>query len=105
MGGGPVIHPRTGAQFELAIQKAVDVGLAFHMTRSFFKRRWAKLVLAAGDGVFQEPVQCLVESDNVDLYLVGTMNTISQDLRPYARRVFELDKEPLLSAVKLAAGY
>jgi uncharacterized LabA/DUF88 family protein len=71
------------------------------MTRSFLKRGWRKLILAAGDGDFHEPVQALVENDNVELYLVGTMNSISQDLRPYARRVFEVDKEPVLSAVEL----
>jgi uncharacterized LabA/DUF88 family protein len=103
LGGGPVLHPTKNPplQYELVTQKAVDVGLVFHLTRSFLKRGWKKLVLAGGDGDFHEPVQALVENDNVELYLVGTMNSISQDLRPYARRTFEVDKEPLLSALQL----
>ena len=82
------------------------MGLVFHLTRSFLKRGWKKLVLAGGDGDFHEPVQSLVENENVELYIVGTMGSISQDLRPYARKIFEVDKEPLVSALELkpAAG-
>lgn len=101
LGGQPVVHPETGRQFELTTQKAVDVGLVYHMTRSFHKRQWKKLVLAAGDADFHEPIQNLVESDNVDLYLVGTMGSISQELRPYARRIFEVDKTPLVEQLQL----
>jgi uncharacterized LabA/DUF88 family protein len=102
MGGGPVMHPTIpDMQFEQKSQKAVDVGLTFHMVRSFHQRHWNKLVLAAGDSDFHEPVQSLVEGENVELYLVGSMNTISDQLRPYARRIFEIDKEPLHSALRL----
>src|SRR3982751_3325788 len=38
MGGGPVIHPLTGEHYKQTVQKAVDVGLAFHLMRSFAKR-------------------------------------------------------------------
>jgi uncharacterized LabA/DUF88 family protein len=102
LGGHPVMHPTIpDLQYQLITQKAVDVGLVFHMTRSYHKRKWNKLVLAAGDGDFHEPIQNLVESENVDLFLVGTHNSISSELRPYARKVYELDKEPLISEVKL----
>ena len=90
MGGGSVVHPQTGQQYELTQQKAVDVGLAFHMVRSHTNRAWTKLALAAGDGDFYEVVQYLVEVKNVDLYLIGSMTTISEELRPYARRIIEL---------------
>lgn len=59
--------------------------------RSFSKRKWDKLFLFAGDSDFHEAVQHLVENENVFLVLIGTINTISQDLRPYARSVVELD--------------
>jgi len=52
MGGGPVVHPTTGVQYELTQQKAVDVSLAFHLTLSYSNRKWRKLFLAAGDGDF-----------------------------------------------------
>lgn len=90
-GGGPVTHPKTGQQYELIQQKAVDVGLAFHMMRSFYHREWNKLFLAAGDGDFHEVVQHLVEHEDVDVYLIGTLNTISDELRPYARGIVKLD--------------
>ncbi len=101
MGGEPVIHPESQKQFELVTQKAVDVGLVYHMTRSFHKRQWRTLVLAAGDADFHEPVQSLVESENVNLYLVGTNGSISQELRPYARKIFEIDKDPLRAELQL----
>jgi uncharacterized LabA/DUF88 family protein len=92
MGGDPVIHPKTGQQFELMQQKAVDVGLAFHLMRSYSKRKWNRLFLVAGDGDFHEAVQHLVEHEDIDLILVGTMKTMSEELRPYARSIFELDQ-------------
>ena len=103
LGGMPVLHPDDETiQYEVTQQKAVDVGLVFHMTRSFSKRKWTKLVLAAGDADFHEPVQYLVETENVDLYLVGSMSTIAESLRPYARRVYELDAEPLHSSLRMS---
>lgn len=102
LGGQPVLHPEDDTvQYEQTQQKAVDVGLVFHMIRSFSKRKWTKLVLAAGDADFHEPVQYLVETENVDLYLVGSMATTAETLRPYARRVFEIDQEPLHSSLLL----
>lgn len=101
LGGHPVLHPNDpNIQYELTTQKGVDVGLAYHMVRSYYKRHWTKLVLCAGDGDFHEPVQNLVESENVDLYLVGSMRGISSELRPYAKRIFEIDQEPVLSQVR-----
>lgn len=102
LGGAPVLHPSDPTiQFEQWTQKAVDVGLVYHMTRSFHKRHWTKLVVATGDSDFHEPLQNFVETDNVDLHLVGTMGSISQELRPYARRIFELDKDPLRTLLQL----
>lgn len=101
LGGHPVLHPSDpNMQFELVQQKGVDVGLAYHMVRSYYKRHWTKLVLCAGDGDFHEPVQNLVESENVDLYLVGSLRGTSAELRSYARKIFEIDQEPLLSRLK-----
>lgn len=105
LGGMAVVHPDDPElQYEQTSQKAVDVGLIYHMTRSYHKRKWDKLVLAAGDADFHEPVQSLVENENVDLYLIGSMRNISEELRPYARTVFEIDEEPLRSKLRLHAG-
>lgn len=93
----PVIHPTENYQFELTTQKAVDVGLVYHLTRAFLKRKYTKLALVSGDGDIHEPVQNLVENENVELYLVGAMQSISGELRPYARKILEIDKEPYAS--------
>jgi uncharacterized LabA/DUF88 family protein len=89
-GGGPVVHPATSQHYELTQQKAVDVGLTFHLMRSFGHRRWKRLFLAAGDSDFHEVVQHLVEHEDVDLVLIGTGNTISGELLPYARAIVSL---------------
>lgn len=92
MGGGPVVHPDTGQPFELTQQKAVDVGLVFHLLRSFAVRRWRTLFLAAGDGDFHEVAQHLVENEGVNLYLIGALNSISEELRAYAQAIIRLDE-------------
>ena len=84
MGGQPVMHPDTGEPYIQKTQKAVDVGLAFHLIRSFSKVGWNRLYLLAGDGDFHEVVQHLVENENVRVVIVGTSGTISGELAPYA---------------------
>jgi len=96
MGGGAVVHPVSGEHYKLTIQKAVDVGLAFHLMRSFSKRHWQTLFFFAGDSDFHEAIQHLVEHEDVNLVLLGTLQTISQELRPYARNIFEVDKQATL---------
>jgi len=105
MGGGPVVHPQTGEPFELTQQKAVDVGLVFHLLRSFAIRRWRTLFLAAGDGDFHEAVQHLVENEGVDVYLIGALSSISDELRPYARAIVRLDEcaEQLARSIPIRA--
>ena len=89
-GGGPVLHPETNRHFELIQQKAVDVGLAFHLMRSHDHKKWRTLFLAAGDSDFHEVVQHLVENEDVQLVLIGSDQTISGELLPYARAVVKL---------------
>ncbi len=89
-GGGPVIHPESARHFELIQQKAVDVGLAFHLMRSHSHRKWRTLFLAAGDSDFHEVVQHLVENEDVQLILIGSDQTISGELLSYARAVVKV---------------
>ena len=91
-GGGPVVHPDNGQEFELTQQKAVDVGLAFHLMRSYGHRHWRTLFLAAGDGDFHEAVQHLVEHQDVNVILIGAVDSISRELLPYAQAVEEVNK-------------
>ena len=89
LGGGPVLHPNDSeVQFEITSQKGVDVGLAFHMMRSFAKKNWNKLYLVAGDGDFHEVIQHLVEDEDVHVTIFGTHNSISPELGPYARVIY-----------------
>jgi uncharacterized LabA/DUF88 family protein len=98
-GSQPVMHPEIpDLQYELISQKAVDVGLAFHMVASYYRRKWTKLVLVAGDGDFHEPVQFLVEGQNVELHIAGKSGSVSGELLPYGKLI-EVDQEPWLTQI------
>ncbi len=101
MGGNQVLHPDTGDPYILTTQKSVDVGLAYYLVKSYHNRGWTKLVLGAGDGDFHVPVQDLVENLNVDLYLIGTTGSISPQLAPYARGIWDSNVEPIRSRIEL----
>lgn len=92
MGGQQVVHATTGQPYEIVQQKAVDVGLATNLLRSHAKRGWRQLFLAAGDADFHEPIQHLVEHENVSLVLIGSDKTISAELQPYAQSILRLDE-------------
>jgi uncharacterized LabA/DUF88 family protein len=86
LGGGPVMHPtQPDLQFEQTTQKGVDVGLAFHLMRSFSKKAWRKLYLVAGDGDFHEVIQHLVENEDVKVTIFGNRRTVSSEIAPYAQ--------------------
>ena len=87
MGGGPILHPVSGDQYITKTQKAVDVGLAFHLMRSFTKAKWDRLYLVAGDGDFHEVVQHLVENEGVHVTVIGRHGSISGEIAPFVRIV------------------
>jgi uncharacterized LabA/DUF88 family protein len=90
MGGGPVVHPETGEPYVQATQKGVDVGLALHLMKSFHRRHWRTLFLAAGDGDFSEVIEYLVEEENVDVYLIGAERSVSLELQQYVRGIIDI---------------
>lgn len=87
MGGGPIVHPESGEQYVTKIQKGVDVGLAFHLMRSYSMVGWDKLYLIAGDGDYHEVIQHLVENEGVDVKVIGTSETVSREIAPYVKVV------------------
>lgn len=98
-GGQPVMHPDyPDLKYELISQKAVDVGLAFHLIASYYRKKWDKLILVAGDGDFHEPIQFLVEGQNIELYIVGKAGSVSGELLPYGKLI-EIDQEPWITNI------
>ncbi len=87
MGGGPVMHPTLNEQYVTRTQKAVDVGLSFHLIRSFSKKGWKRLYLFAGDGDFSEVVKHLVENEGVEVVIIGTRTSVSSELHSYVRLI------------------
>jgi uncharacterized LabA/DUF88 family protein len=72
------------------IQKGVDVGLATYMLDSHRRCGWSRLVLAAADADFAEPVQRLVETWGVHFTILGIPEKASHTLRPYASDCIDL---------------
>lgn len=96
MGGGPILHPETGEQYVTKSQKAVDVGLAFNMMRSYTKAGWKKLYLVAGDGDFHEVIQHLVENEGVHVTVIGSHGSISGEIAPFVEIIdFETIKDQI----------
>ena len=59
------------------VQKGVDVGLALQLMKSHASRKWDRLVLAATDADFAEPIQRLFEDGVQISFLVFTPYVIS----------------------------
>lgn len=85
-----LIRDATGAPIKQRRQKGVDVGLATKMLDSHRRRGWSKLVLAAADSDFAEPVQELVEVHNVDVSILGIAEKISNTLSAYSVDMIDL---------------
>ena len=97
-GGHPVMHPTIpDLQFEKETQKGVDVGLGYHLARSYNRKGWDKLYLMAGDGDFGEVVQDFVKHEGVDVVLLGTRRTISSELGPWCRPIYLEDHVEVLA--------
>ncbi len=104
MGGGPIVHPDTGEQYITKAQKAVDVGLAFHLMRSFSKVKWDKLYLVAGDGDFHEVIQHLVENEGVNVTVIGTPGSVSGEVAPFVRILNFADIKGDITRVGVSSG-
>lgn len=109
LGGQAILHPTAKddsgqpLQYEQTTQKGVDVGLVYHMTRSLTRRKWTKLYLAAGDGDFHEPIQHMVETDGIDVVLIGSARNTSSELSAYARKIIDITVDPVHSSLILPA--
>ena len=57
--------------------------------RAHAKKRWGKLFLATGTAISTRWSSTWVENENVELILVETVNTMSEELRPYAQEIVD----------------
>lgn len=81
------MHPETGEQYITRSQKAVDVGLAFNLLRSYGNKDCNKLYLMAGDGDFHEVIQHLVQNENVEVVVLGSTGSVSGEIEPFVKFV------------------
>lgn len=80
----------SGNLLQRRVQKGVDVGLALQLIKSYELRRWDRLVLAATDADFAEPIQRLHDEHGVLVSFLVLPNKLSHALRPYVDRWYDL---------------
>jgi uncharacterized LabA/DUF88 family protein len=91
-----------GVRSQRTVQKGVDVGLATLMLKLAHQNRYDRLILAAGDGDFEDALRHLTEELHKEVHLVGFPDTISADLQSYADSVFWLSE--VWSAIRREGG-
>ena len=79
-----------GATISYQEQKGVDVGLATAALRLY--ERYDVIFLSAGDGDFEDCVECITVSNNKPLYIVGFGGSISLDIQQYSKGLFEINE-------------
>ena len=83
--------PECHHQFEIQVQKGVDVGIASLIVKLAALDHFDRLVLSAGDGDFEDAISYVKEIKRKEFWLSGFEETISADLQSYADKVIWLD--------------
>lgn len=83
--------PGCGQVFERKVQKGVDVGVATLLVKLASQGRYDRVLLAAGDGDFEDAIAYVKEELHKEVWLCGFEGSLSADLQSYADHVLWLD--------------
>ncbi len=72
------------------VQKGVDVGIATLILKLASQGQYDRLVLAAGDGDFEDAIDYVKSELHKEIWIVGFQDSVSADLQSYADRVIWL---------------
>lgn len=75
------------------VQKGVDVGIATLALKLAVQDRYERLLLAAGDGDFEDAIDYIKSERHKEIWLCGFASSMSADLQSYADRVIWLDDQ------------
>lgn len=80
-----------GQSFEREVQKGVDVGIATLIVKLAARNAYERLILAAGDGDFEDAIDYVKSDLHKEVWLCGSQANLSADLQSYADRVIWLE--------------
>ncbi len=83
--------PTCGHSVVRKVQKGVDVGVATLIVKLASQDRYDRVVLAAGDGDFEDAIAYAKETLHKEVWLCGYEGSVSADLQSYADEVIWLD--------------
>lgn len=83
--------PGCHARFERDVQQGVDVAIATLIVKLAAQNRYDTVLLAAGDGDFEDAVRYAKEELHKGVWLAGFEGSVSADLQSYADEVIWLD--------------
>lgn len=83
--------PECDCQFDKEIQGGVDVGIATLIVRLAAQEQYARLILSAGDGDFEDAIAFVKEVMHKEFWLTGFDGSVSSDLQSYADRMIWLE--------------
>lgn len=87
----PVTCPACGHAHARAVQQGVDVAIATLAVKLAAQGVYDRLILAAGDGDFEDAVACVKSEFRKEIWLLGSGANLSPDLQCYADRVLWLE--------------
>jgi uncharacterized LabA/DUF88 family protein len=83
--------PACNHEFVRPVQKGVDVAIATLAVKLAAQGVYDRLILAAGDGDFEDAVACVKSDFRKEVWLLGSTANLSPDLQCYADRVLWLE--------------
>jgi uncharacterized LabA/DUF88 family protein len=86
-----VVCPQCTHGFDRQVQKGVDVGIATLVLKLAAQEQYERLVLAAGDGDFEDAIAYVKSELHKQIWIAGFSKSVSADLQSYADRVVWLD--------------
>lgn len=78
-------------EFDRQVQKGVDVGIATLTLKLAAQDQYERLILAAGDGDFEDAINYVKSELHKEIWLSGFANSMSSDLQSYTDKVIWLD--------------
>ena len=83
--------PNCDHHFDRPVQKGVDVGIATLILKLAAQNQYERLVLAAGDGDFEDAISYVKSELHKEIWVCGFSDSVSADLQSYADRVLWFD--------------
>ncbi len=79
-------------EFNIQVQKGVDVGIATLTLKLASQNQYERLILSAGDGDFEDALSYVKSELHKEIWISGFDGSVSADLQSYADKVIWLNE-------------